>query len=151
MTFPHASIKFLRSHPDAQRPLRATKGAAAFDITSVGVTYENGMLVVNTGLRTEFESKYVLMLYGRSGYARKYGLSLANGTAVIDSDYRGDIQLVFRYDMDRLPLPDAFRLLGPGQRVAQAVLLPLPEIVWVEVDSLTDTQRGEGGFGSTGS
>ena len=145
-----AEIKFTKSHPDAKAPLRATKGAAAVDLTSCEVNYENGTFIVNTGLRTSFPEGFVLLVFGRSGFARKHGVHLANGVGVIDSDYRGDLQLMFRCEDPTMSTEDMFNLLAPGQRVAQAILMPLPVTDWVEVCELPDSERGTGGFGSTG-
>lgn len=145
-----AEIKFTKSHPDAKTPLRATKGAAAVDLTSCEVAYENGAFIVNTGLRTSFPEGFVLLVFGRSGFARKHGVHLANGVGVIDSDYRGDLQLMFRCEDPTMSTADMFNLLAPGQRVAQAILMPLPVTDWVEVAELSNSERGTGGFGSTG-
>ena len=145
-----AEINFTKSHPAAVTPFKGSKGAAAVDLVSVGVTYENGAFIVNTGLRTAFPEGFVLLVFGRSGFARKHGVHLANGVGVIDSDYRGDLQLMFRCEDPTVSTDDMFNLLAPGQRVAQAILMPLPVTDWVEVCELPESVRGAGGFGSTG-
>jgi dUTPase len=144
-----ATVRFAKNHPLAQTPTKGSEGAAAFDLVSADVKIEGDHIVVNTGLNTAFEQGYVLLVFGRSGYARKHGIHLANGVAVIDSDYRGDIQLIFRRGND-ISMADAVDLLSPGNRVAQAMLVPLPITHWEETSILDSTTRGEGGFGSTG-
>ena len=145
-----AQIKFLRSLPNAKIPTKGTTGAAGFDLVSADVKLEGNVYVVNTGLRTTFPEGYVLLVYPRSGLARRLGLHLVNGVGVIDSDYRGDLQLMFRCEDPTVSTADMFNLLAPGQRVAQAILMPLPVTDWVEVCELPDSVRGAGGFGSTG-
>jgi len=147
----HATIRFTKNLPDAQTPVKGTPGAAAVDLVSAEVKIEGDHIVVNTGLSTAFQPGFVLLVFGRSGYARKHGIHLANGVAVIDSDYRGDIQLIFRYPDDSAEARRiALDLLSPGNRVAQAMLVPLPVTQWEEAIELDNTHRGEGGFGSTG-
>ena len=145
----YTHINFLKSHPLATRPMRATPGAAAFDLFSAEVKREGETFVVNTGLRTSFPEGYVLLVFGRSGYARKNGIRLANGVGVIDSDYRGDLQLIFRCD-NTAHVELIEELLQPGSRVAQAILMPLPMVEWIETNSLEESERGTNGFGSTG-
>lgn len=138
------------NHRLAKRPQQATPGSAAYDLFSAEVREEGNLLVVNTGLRTSFSSAFVMLVFGRSGLARKFGLSLANSVGVIDSDYRGDIQLMFRKH-ENMPIEEQLAALAPGNRVAQAMFLPLPLVEWRLTDMLADSERGTGGFGSTGS
>ena len=145
-----AEIKFLRSHPNAKLPTKGTTGAAGFDLVSADVKLEGNVYVVNTGLRTSFPEGYVLLVYPRSGLARKLGLHLVNGVGVIDSDYRGDIQLMMRSSEIGVRTDEIMQALQPGSRVAQAILTPLPMVQWTEVSTLDDSARGTGGFGSTG-
>ena len=145
-----AEIKFLRSHPNAKLPTKGTTGAAGFDLVSADVKLEGNVYVVNTGLCTSFPENYVLLVYPRSGLARKLGLHLVNGVGVIDSDYRGDIQLMMRSSEIGVRTDEIMQALQPGSRVAQAILTPLPMVQWTEVSTLDDSARGEGGFGSTG-
>lgn len=145
-----AQIKFLRSLPNAKLPTKGTTGAAGFDLVSADVKLEGSVYVINTGLRTSFPEGYVLLVFARSGLARKLGLHLVNGVGVIDSDYRGDIQLMMRSNELDVSTREILQALAPGSRVAQAMLVPLPIVNWIEVDSLDESIRGEGGFGSTG-
>lgn len=134
-------VKIKRTHPDATIPTYATEGAAGFDIT---VAEFEGNDVYNTGLSFEIPEGYVLKIYGRSGHAFKYGMRLANCVAIIDSDYRGTVKLKLAYD------EYIQHVVEKGERIAQGVLVEVPRVSFVEVDELSDTDRGNGGFGSTG-
>jgi hypothetical protein len=91
-----AQINFVRTRSNAVKPIQGTVGAAGFDLTSADVHLEGNIYVVNTGLTTSFSRDFVMLVYPRSGLARRLGLHLVNGVGVIDSDYRGEIKLMFR-------------------------------------------------------
>ena len=149
-------IKFQRTHPNAKAPTQATPGSAGFDLYAVSTTWFGNVIQVSTGLTIEFPKNYVLQVHGRSGLAAKHGISLANNVGIIDSDYRGELKLMFTVDpstsvLDALaPNQDAFEALKPGNRVAQAILVPIPDVIWEEVEEISESLRGAGGFGSTG-
>ena len=148
----HTTIEFIRTIRGAAIPTKATEGSAGFDLTSAKVEWDGDIFFVNTGLRTSFSKGYVLKVYGRSGLCRRLGIILTNGVGIIDSDYRGDIQLMFRsIEAEHADVDGIMQALAPGNRVAQAILEPLPTVGWIEVPELTNTDRGTGGFGSTGS
>lgn len=140
-------VKLVR--PDAQLPKRETSGSAGHDlracISEDVILHAGGSLRLPTGIAIEMESAdYVAIIAARSSMAAKYGVTMANGIGVIDSDYRGEISvLLYNHSQEDF-------VIHPGDRVAQLLLLPvdLPDIV--EVEELSQTQRGEGGFGSTG-
>lgn len=140
-------VKLVR--PDAQLPKRETSGSAGHDlracISEDVILPAGGSLRLPTGIAIEMESAdYVAIIAARSSMAAKYGVTMANGIGVIDSDYRGEISvLLYNHSQEDF-------VIHPGDRVAQLLLLPvdLPDIV--EVEELSQTQRGEGGFGSTG-
>ena len=100
---------------------------------------------IPTGLAIELPSQYVVALvFARSGLASCYGLGLTNGVGVIDSDYRGEIQvLVQNLGHQRVTI-------NPGDRIAQMVFMPVFQALFEEVSELQETTRGAGGFGSTG-
>jgi len=135
----------------AKMPTYATPGAACFDIPAVvewgdHVTVTNDYAVsVTTGLQFEIPDGYVLMVYSRSGHAFKNDVRLSNCVGVIDSDYRGE--LMVRLTCDH---PDGHMVVHHGDRIAQAMLIPAPQVPLVQVDELNVTERGTGGFGSTG-
>ncbi len=140
-------IKKLRSA--ARIPCRATDGSAGMDLYAcldAPLTLAPGQLaIVPTGIAIELpDSSCAAFLYARSGLGVKHGICLSNGVGVIDSDYRGEVCAGL------CNVSDKPYTIEPGERVCQMVIAPvlLPEIT--EVDELSDTNRGEGGFGSTG-
>ncbi len=130
-------------------PKRATEGSAGFDLTaaiSEPVTIKpNELCKIPTGIAIGLPSAdYVALVFARSGIAVKHGIALSNGVGVIDSDYRGEIQ-VGLCNLSNEPYT-----IEPGERIAQLVVMPVCLPVIEVVNSLDQTQRGAGGFGSTG-
>lgn len=130
-------------------PCRATSGSAGYDLCACmkeSVRVEPGEIVrIPTGIAAELDTAdAALFIYARSGLASKFGITLANCVGVVDSDYRGEIIVPV------INLGQAAYTVEPGQRIAQMVAAPvlLPELE--EADSLPETVRGSGGFGSTG-
>lgn len=100
---------------------------------------------IPTGLAIELPSQSVVALvFARSGLASRYGLGLTNGVGVIDSDYRGEIQVLVQN------LGHHLVTINPGDRIAQIVFMPVFQALFEEVSELQETPRGVGGFGSTG-
>lgn len=99
---------------------------------------------VHTGLALEVPEGFAGLVYARSGLASKRGLAPANKVGVIDSDYRGEIMVALHNHSDK------DQVIANGERVAQLVITPFLKVDFTETDSLTDTVRGTGGFGSTG-
>lgn len=128
--------------PDYQTP-----GSACFDISSVaqGTVMPGSAESFPTGLAFEVPVGHVLLVFSRSGMGVKQGVRLANTTGVIDSDFRGELMVSLHNDSTR---PFAVEI---GQRIAQAMLVPIPEVRFSVVDELSETWRGTGGLGSTGS
>ena len=144
-------VKVKKLHPDAQLPLRATPGAAAADLYAVcekeGVLLaaHGGRALLPTGIAIELPSAgYVALVFARSGLGIKKGITLSNSVGVIDSDYRGEIAVGL------VNLSDEDYLVQNGERIAQLAVLPVACAHFEQVETLGDTQRGEGGFGSTG-
>ena len=100
--------------------------------------------LIHTGLSLEIPEGYAGLIYARSGIATKRGLAPANKVGVIDSDYRGEI-MVSLYNHS-----SSVQTIADGERVAQLVITPFLKVEYNEVDELSDTERGEGGFGPTG-
>lgn len=99
---------------------------------------------IGTGLAIELPPGFEAQVRPRSGLARKHGITLVNGPGTIDADYRGEIVvLVINHGAEPVPI-------APGDRIAQLVIAPVVQAELVEVDELTETERGAGGFGSTG-
>lgn len=104
----------------------------------------NQTAFISTGLAMELDAGYVALIYARSGLACKRGLAPANKVGVIDSDYRGEIKVALHNHSD------ASQTVSVGERIAQMVVTPYIKCEFEEADDLSDTTRGEGGFGSTG-
>ena len=133
-----------------QEPKKGTEGAAGYDlyVQHVSVDIATASATVHTGLRTAFQQDVVMLLFARSGLATKYGLVPANGVGVVDSDYRGEVMVKFN-NLTPLALNHLLSM-GPGDRIAQVVFVPVLSAKFIEVESLEDSDRGENGFGSTG-
>lgn len=149
LTIPTAlSIKVKKLHPDAKMPFRGSEDAAGWDITAVSmdkpeITREGMLITYRTGLAFEIPPGYFMDLRPRSSIY-KTGLQLTNSCGVVDSDYRGEILFKFR---------DSSRGLGkiynPGDRIGQAIIMKYEDVNYEEVEELSDTERGTGGWGST--
>ena len=141
-------IRFQKLDRRAQAPQRGSREAAGADLRALldgPVTLAPGETrLIPTGLALEIPEGYVGLVYARSGMATKRGLAPANKVGVIDSDYRGEL-LVALYNQS-----GADAVVEPNERIAQLVIAPvlLPE--YREAESLGETERGSGGFGSTG-
>lgn len=143
-------MRFKRLTDNAKIPTRATDGSAGYDLYGNN-TYTIEILphttvMIPTGLAMEIPVGLFGAIFARSGLATKRGLRPANCVAVIDEDYRGDIIIPLHNDSDEP------RYVDPGERIAQLVFLPyyLADVDWEEVDELSETDRGNGGFGSSG-
>ena len=99
---------------------------------------------IGTGISMEIPEGYVGLVFARSGLACKNGLRLCNSVGVIDADYRGEIKVVLHNDSEYV------REIKPGERVAQMIVMPYPKVSFIEAEDLSDTVRGESGFGGTG-
>lgn len=134
---------------DAVMPKYESDGAACFDLVAASeeiVLDSTGSKVVyDTGLSFEIPKGYVGLVFPRSSVATKTTLSLGNGVGVIDSDYRGTVKFVYRNI--NLAMGKKYK---KGDRVGQMMILPIPAVELVTAKELSDTDRGEGGFGSTG-
>lgn len=135
--------------PNVSLPRYATAGAAAMDLTACidqPVTIGPRALVsLPTGIAIALPSSdYVALVFARSGLGVKHGICLSNGVGVIDSDYRGEIRVGLTN------LSDTPYTIRPGDRVAQLAVMPVTQATVVQTEELDETDRGAGGFGSTG-
>ena len=144
-----STLKIKKLRENARVPYQATPGSAGMDLYACideAVTIEpHAIRVIPTGIAIELESAdYVAYIFARSGLAIKHGIAPANCVSVIDSDYRGEVCVGLVNQTET-----AFTV-NPDERIAQLVISPvvLPQIE--VVDELEDTERGAGGFGSTG-
>lgn len=130
-------------------PRYATSGSAAADLCAAieqPLTLEPGArALVPTGVAIQLPGpEAVALICARSGLAVKNGLTLSNGVGVIDSDYRGELQVGL------VNLSQSSYTIQPGERIAQLMVMPVVQASFVQAESLDETQRGTGGFGSTG-
>lgn len=146
---PSKTVRYKLLDPRAKAPLYATPGAAAADLCALLdeplTIAPMQRVLVPTGLAIELPGPdCVALVYARSGLSIKHGLCMVNGVGVIDSDYRGELRVPM------VNLSDAPYTVQPGERVAQLCIAPVWQADFVPVETLTDTARGVGGFGSTG-
>jgi len=129
-------------------PAYATAGAAGMDLLAAvaePMTLTPGArALVPTGLKIALPAGYELQVRPRSGLALKHGIILPNSPGTVDEDYRGELQVIV------MNAGEAAFTIERGMRIAQAVVSPVVRARWQEVDTLPETVRGEGGFGSTG-
>jgi len=143
------AVKLKRLSDKAVVPKYANPGDAGMDLTAISeeliTDREMRTLCYGTGLSVDIPEGYVGLIFPRSSVTTKTTLALGNAVGVIDSQYRGEIKVQFR---------EQARLTGKkynvGDRVAQLIILPYPEVEFIEVTSLNETVRGNGGFGSSG-
>lgn len=146
---PCTSVRIMRtSNHDLPCPQYATPGAAAFDLranTNEDVIIPPGKsIAVPTGFAFEIPEGFVGIVCARSGLAAKNSICLTNGIGVIDSDYRGEVKVLLTN------LSECEFRVSHGMRIAQMMIMPFAAAMITEVQSLSETERGEGGFGSTG-
>lgn len=143
-------IKIKKLYKDAMIPSRGSEQAAGYDLYACLGGFEeceispNTTMKIGTGIAAEIPEGYFGAVFARSGLATKKGLRPANCVGVIDSDYRGEIMVALHND-DKEP-----QTIQAYERIAQLVILPYLNVSFTEVNELSDTERGEGGFGSTG-
>jgi len=140
-------IKVKKLHDKAELPRYAHSGDSCFDLFATGDVsweYDNGVLTatVPIGLAFEIEPEHTMFIFSRSGHGFNYGVTLANCTGVIDSNFRGEVKIKLTshnriFDIER------------GVKVAQACVIATPMQFFEVVDELSDSERGEKGFGST--
>ncbi|MFY8048305.1 MAG: dUTP diphosphatase [Erythrobacter sp.] len=145
MTVP-VEVKRLAHGGGLPLPAYATQGAAGMDVVSAeDVTIAPGERhAVATGLALAIPQGYEIQVRPRSGLALKHGITVPNTPGTIDSDYRGELKVIL-INLGTEPF-----VIQRGDRVAQLVLAPVVQAAWEEVAELDATERGEGGFGSTG-
>lgn len=149
-------VKLATENEFVKHPVYATPGSACFDIFHYRSEFKrdpyelNSRIIVNTGLYFEIPVGWEINIFSRSGHGFKMGISLANGTGIIDSDYRGVLQVALSGPHKELLA--LFNTLDKNSRIAQGKIVPVHKAIWVPTskDLLGQTERGEGGLGSTG-
>ena len=138
-------VKFKKLVETAKCPTKAHPTDAGADLTAVSREWNEELKcwVYGTGIATEIPEGYVGLIFPRSSI-RKYGLMQRNCIGVIDSHYRGEIMVTYKFFND---IPKIYKI---GDKIAQLIILPYPEISYKEVETLSETDRGENGHGSSG-
>lgn len=141
-------IKITRLSKTAKLPTRGSALAAGYDlyadVTKDTVIEPHQTVMIPSGVAMEIPEGYFGAIFARSGLAAKESLRPANCVGVVDSDYRGMWKIALHND------GDTERVITPGERIAQMVVIPFLPVEFEEVSELSDTERGAGGFGSTG-
>jgi dUTP pyrophosphatase len=139
-------IRFKKLQENAVMPSYSREGDAAVDLVAVSMRWDDNekTLTYGTGLALEIPKGYVGKLYARSSISR-YDLALCNCVGIVDSNYRGEI--MFKFKELVLGSPKSYNV---GDRIGQLIIEPVLEMNFVEVSELSDTNRGEQGFGSSG-
>ena len=143
-------VNFVKFSPTAHSPVRGSEQAAGWDLYADLGAYDHLTLApgayykISTGIAIELPEGTFGAVYPRSGIATKRGLVLANGTGIIDSDYRGELIVALKNTSNEV------QTVENGERIAQIVVTPYISVTFNEVDSIGTTARGEGGFGSSG-
>lgn len=141
-------VNIKRLNEDAKIPTRGSSESAGYDlyacINSPVTIAAHSTVKIGSGLAIEIPEGYFGAVFARSGLATKQGLRPANCVGVCDSDYRGEYIVALHNDTDEA------KLITPGERIAQLIVMPYLAVEFNEVNELSDTDRGEGGFGSTG-
>jgi len=143
---PEVLVKIKKLYPGVTTPTKATVGSACYDLSAYKEEYvqPNETKVIKTGLSIELPSGYKASIYPRSGLAAKLSISVLNSPGTIDSDYRGEIGVIL-HNHGTAP----FRI-NIGDRVAQLEIIKVTDSKLIESELFNTTDRGAGGFGSTG-
>ena len=141
-------VKIKKLHKDSVIPTYAKSGDAGMDLTAISKSYdEHGNVVYGIGLAFEIPKGYVGLLFPRSSNTKK-DLILGNSVGVLDSGYRGEVVLKFKAALkDQHRMKEIYEI---GDCIGQIIILPYPQVQFNVVDELSSTERGTGGFGSSG-
>lgn len=144
-------INIKKTHPDAVIPSYAKEGDAGMDLTAVSSQEFDKYIEYDIGLALEIPPGFVGLIFPRSSIYKTNQI-LSNSVGVIDSGYRGSLKVKFYTESTTVSGKSYVKgeVYKTGDRVAQLIILPYPQVSFKEVDELSSTERGEGGFGSTG-
>ena len=148
-------VKIKKLYEDSILPTKAHTTDAGYDLYAHSKSYDDdGNVVYGSGVAMEIPQGYVGLVFPRSSNAKK-DLILSNSVGVIDSGYRGEISFKFKPSNviekpDLAYMPESISKYEIGERIGQIIIMPYPEIEFVEVDELSDSDRGDGSYGSSG-
>ena len=139
-------VKIRKVHPDAVLPKRAHPTDAGMDVTAISMEMTEDYIEYDTGLQFQLPPGYVMLIFPRSSNSKK-DLLMCNSVGVLDAGYTGNLKFRFKLTTDGY----TEKIYNPGDKIGQIIIIPYPEINFIETEEFDETDRGSGGFGSTGS
>lgn len=137
-------VKIRKVHPDAVVPFRAHATDAGMDVTAISMEITEDYVEYDTGLQFQLPEGYAMLIFPRSSNSKK-DLLLCNSVGILDAGYTGNLKLRFKLTTEVY----TEKIYNPGDKVGQIMIIPYPEINFIETEVFNETERGDGGFGST--
>jgi dUTP pyrophosphatase len=137
-------VKIRKVHPDAVIPFRAHSTDAGMDVTAISMEMTEDYVEYDTGLQFQLPEGYAMLIFPRSSNSKK-DLLLCNSVGILDAGYTGNLKLRFKLTTEGY----TEKIYNPGDKVGQIMIIPYPEINFIETEVFNETERGDGGFGST--
>ena len=137
-------VKIRKVHPDAIIPFRAHATDAGMDVTAISMEMTEDYVEYDTGLQFQLPEGYAMLIFPRSSNSKK-DLLLCNSVGILDAGYTGNLKLRFKLTTEGY----TEKIYNPGDKVGQIMIIPYPEINFIETEMFNETERGNGGFGST--
>ena len=137
-------VKIRKVHPDAVIPFRAHATDAGMDVTAINMEMTEDYVEYDTGLQFQLPEGYAMLIFPRSSNSKK-DLLLCNSVGILDAGYTGNLKLRFKLTTEGY----TEKIYNPGDKVGQIMIIPYPEINFIETEVFNETERGDGGFGST--
>lgn len=137
-------VKIRKVHPDAVIPFRAHVTDAGMDVIAISMEMTEDYVEYDTGLQFQLPEGYAMLIFPRSSNSKK-DLLLCNSVGILDAGYTGNLKLRFKLTTEGY----TEKIYNPGDKVGQIMIIPYPEINFIETEVFNETERGDGGFGST--
>ena len=137
-------VKIRKVHPDAVIPFRAHATDAGMDVTAISMEMTEDYVEYDTGLQFQLPEGYAMLIFPRSSNSKK-DLLLCNSVGILDAGYTGNLKFRFKLMTEGY----TEKIYNPGDKVGQIMIIPYPEINFIETEVFNETERGDGGFGST--
>lgn len=137
-------VKIRKVHPDAVIPFRAHATDAGMDVIAISMEITEDYVEYDTGLQFQLPEGYTMLIFPRSSNSKK-DLLLCNSIGILDAGYTGNLKLRFKLTTEGY----TEKIYNPGDKVGQIMIIPYPEINFIETEVFNETERGDGGFGST--
>lgn len=137
-------VKIRKVHPNAVIPFRAHATDAGMDVTAISMEMTEDYVEYDTGLQFQLPEGYAMLIFPRSSNSKK-DLLLCNSVGILDAGYTGNLKLRFKLTTEGY----TEKIYNPGDKVGQIMIIPYPEINFIETEVFNETERGDGGFGST--